>query len=55
MGDVREASRQVTSAQVRGIKLEDQLGPRRDMFGGGVSARGGRHCPRPCRQVNPQR
>ena len=36
MGDVRDAARQVTSAQVRGIKLEDQLG-QRDMFGGGVS------------------
>ena len=36
MGDVREAARQVTSAQVRGIKLADQLG-QRDMFGGGVS------------------
>ena len=36
MGDVREAARQVTSAQVRGIKLEDHLG-QIDMFGGGVS------------------
>ena len=29
MGDIRDAARQVTSAQVRGIKLEDQLGQRR--------------------------
>ena len=36
MGDVRDAARQVTTAQVRGIKLEDQLG-QIDMFGGGVS------------------